>query len=95
MKTLTLELEVADEVYEALGQMAAKQGQPIEDLVLEWRARYGPRPRPKLSDAQRRAARKRLLRFAGSVNSGDPHSADNEKIDADLAREYASTHEEE
>ncbi|MGH9945755.1 MAG: hypothetical protein ACRD6X_00980 [Pyrinomonadaceae bacterium] len=29
----------------------------------------------------------------GTFNSGDPRSADNDKIDADLAREYADTHE--
>lgn len=34
-----------------------------------------------------------LRQFFGSWDSGDPHSADNERIDADLAREYADTHE--
>lgn len=34
-------------------------------------------------------------RFFGMFNSGDPDSADNERIDADLARAYADTHEEE
>jgi hypothetical protein len=27
------------------------------------------------------------------VSSGDPRSADSDRIDADLAREYGSTHE--
>lgn len=31
----------------------------------------------------------------GSVSLGQPTGADNEQIDADLAREYASTHEDE
>jgi hypothetical protein len=31
----------------------------------------------------------------GKGRSGDPTGADNEKIDADLARQYASTHEDE
>ena len=31
--------------------------------------------------------------FFGVWDSGDPHSANNERIDADLAREYASSHE--
>lgn len=31
----------------------------------------------------------------GKGRSGDPSGSDNEKIDADLAREYASTHEDE
>jgi hypothetical protein len=31
----------------------------------------------------------------GTWSSGDPHSADNDKIDADLARAYADNHEDE
>jgi len=31
----------------------------------------------------------------GTWSSGNPHSSDNEQIDADLAREYSSTHEDE
>ena len=31
--------------------------------------------------------------FFGIWDSGNPRSADNERIDADLAREYASSHE--
>ena len=34
------------------------------------------------------------MAFAGCVNSGDPNSADNERIDADLARAYASMNDE-
>jgi hypothetical protein len=36
-----------------------------------------------------------VSRFIGMFNTGDPDSADNEKIDADLARAYADTHEDE
>ena len=35
------------------------------------------------------------LRFAGVYASGNPHSADNDQIDADLALEYCATHEDE
>lgn len=31
--------------------------------------------------------------FFGIWDSGDPRSADNDRIDADLGREYASSHE--
>jgi hypothetical protein len=31
--------------------------------------------------------------FFGIWDSGDAHSADNDRIDADLAEEYASSHE--
>lgn len=40
------------------------------------------------------ASPRRLSELFGSVDLGHPTGADNESIDADLAREYASTHEE-
>lgn len=89
-----LTFEVADEVYEACQQMAAQYGGSAEEYALEFMLRYGPKPRPKLSEEEAKAALDRLLRHAGAENSGTPDSADNEQIDADLAREYGSTHEE-
>lgn len=35
-------------------------------------------------------AEDRLIRMFGSVDTGDPNSADNDRIDADLAREYGA-----
>lgn len=35
-----------------------------------------------------------ITRFFGAWSSGDPDSANNERIDADLAREYGTTHDE-
>jgi len=92
MKTVTI--EVSDEVYEVLQGIATKTGRSFEEVLLEWRVQIGPKPRPKLTDEERRAARERLRRFSGAVNSGDPHSGDNEQIDRDLEQEYNSTHEE-
>ena len=37
----------------------------------------------------------RLRRHAGAVNSSDPNSSDNERIDADLAREYGNNYKDE
>jgi hypothetical protein len=34
-----------------------------------------------------------ITKFFGMFDSGDPNSADNERIDADLARAYADNHE--
>lgn len=45
------------------------------------------------TDDDTRAAEARFARWIGSVNSGNPRSADNEQIDADLAREYGATHD--
>lgn len=33
-----------------------------------------------------------VTRFFGTFKSGDPNSADNERIDADLAEEYSDDH---
>ncbi|RMG45614.1 MAG: hypothetical protein D6723_18185 [Acidobacteria bacterium] len=92
MKTITI--EVPDEVYEACQQMAAKYGRTVEECVLEFIVKYGPKPRPQLTEEESRAAWERLRKHAGAENLGSPTGADNERIDADLAKEYASTHEE-
>lgn len=36
-----------------------------------------------------------ISKFFGTFDTGDPNGSDNERIDADLAREYASDHEDE
>jgi uncharacterized protein (DUF433 family) len=38
-------------------------------------------------------AEERFARWIGAVSGGDPNSANNERMDADLAREYGATHE--
>jgi hypothetical protein len=90
----TLTFEIPDEIYEACEQIAARDGRTTEAVALEYLARHAPRPRPKLSDKELRAAREELMSFAGAADSGDPRSGDNERIDEDLAREYGSSHEE-
>lgn len=90
----TLTFEIPNELYEVFEQRAAREGRTTESVALEWLAHHAPKPRPKLSDEERQAALDELLQFAGAANSGDPRSADNDRIDEDLAREYASAHEE-
>lgn len=90
----TLTFEIPDDIYELLKAVAADTGRSTEDVALEWLASTAPKPHPKLSPEQEKAAEQRFRRHFGSVNSGNPRSADNEQIDADLAREYGSTHEE-
>ena len=43
-----------------------------------------------LDEAERKDALAKLLQHAGAVRSDNPRSADNEQIDADLAREYGN-----
>lgn len=89
----TLTFEIPEELYEAFDHIARRDGKTTEQVALEYLTRRAAERRPTLGEAERRAARDRLLRYAGAVNSGDPNAADNERIDADLAREYANTHE--
>jgi len=51
------------------------------------------RLKSEMTDAEKQAAHERFRRHAGIFDSGDPHFADNDRIDADLAREYADNHE--
>ena len=92
MKTLTF--EVSDALYAAFQQMAAKSGRTLEEVALEWLAKYAPQSRPQLTVEEHQEAWGRLLRHAGAAHMGSPTGADNERIDTDLVHEYGSTHEE-
>jgi len=104
MKTLTF--QVSDEVYEVCSlrspttssygqQIAAMYGRTEEEVALRWLAKRASKRRPRLTEEENRAAWERLQRHLGAENLGYATGADNESIDADLAREYGSTHEEE
>ncbi|MGH9834635.1 MAG: hypothetical protein ACREBD_01695 [Blastocatellia bacterium] len=82
-------------IYELLQEVAPRMGKTIEELAAEWVAKYSPKLRPQLSEEERKTAMDRLLRHAGAASLGYATGADNESIDADLAREYGSSHEEE
>ncbi len=60
------------------------------DLAREYASESAPFQRTPLDTRERRAALDELMRFAGAVSSGNPRAADNEAIDADLAREYGN-----
>ncbi len=63
----------------------------LASLILE-KVSQRSSPNDELEKPQRTGD---ITRFFGMFNSGDPHSADNERIDADLARAYADNHEDE
>lgn len=90
----TLTLNIPEEIYEPLVKAAQQTGSTPEDLAVQWLAQAAPKTRPQLSEEESTAAWERLRRYAGAATSGDPASAENDRIDADLAREYGSTHEE-
>ena len=90
----TLILELNDEVYAALWRQAEAAGTSPASLAaasLEQQFRIEGSLR---NEAEKQAARERFERHFGEVNLGYPTGADNESIDADLAREYADPHEE-
>lgn len=90
-----LTLELSDEVYAALKQQAEVAGISLA----EWAAtslerQYGFVSSKKLqTEAEKEAARQRFRRHAGTINLGYATGADNESIDADLARAYSDAHE--
>ncbi len=81
----TMMIEVPDEVYEALRESPALGDTP-EEAAVTVLTRHAQRPRGNGSQRDPEAMA-RLLRFAGCMSSGNPNAADNEQIDADLARE--------
>ena len=90
-KSLTLELP--DDVWRAMEAAALREGRTPEAIALNWLTGQAPKRDQKSMPRELEAARNRFRRHFGAVKSGNPRSADNERIDADLAREYASTHE--
>ncbi len=94
MKTMILELP--DEVYEEV-MRTARVSQLLPTQVAASRVAAGfpaRKPKPVLTSEEYDAARLRLMQHAGAVSSGDPDSANNERIDGDLAREYGNNHAE-
>ena len=83
----TITLEIPDEVFSNFQRQAESKGETAEKFVLEIVLKNAPRTKKNgAEDAQ--IAEERFMRWVGAVNSGNPRSADNEQIDADLAAEY-------
>ena len=89
----TLTFEIPEELYEAFGHIARRDGKTTEQVALEYLARRAAERRPPLSDEERRAARESFRRHIGAASLGHSTGADNQSIDRDLARSYADTHE--
>jgi hypothetical protein len=89
IRKITITYELTDELYEILEAQAREQGYSIEDYVKEFFGRFRTR-RPQLTADEIAKHKAELEKHFGIIDSGDPHSADNDRIDADLAREYAA-----
>jgi len=87
-------IEIRDEVYTALSQQAESVGISLSELILLALERQSGELRQHKTEAEKETARTRFERHFGTLNLGSETNVDNESIDADLVREYASTHEE-
>lgn len=94
-----LTVELSDVAYAGLERRArANATSPTElaaaALELQFRDPDAPQPAEKLlNEVDVRTARERFERHFGAVDLGYATGADNESIDADLARAYADGHE--
>ena len=82
-----LTLEIPDEVFSSFQKIAESKGETAEKFVLEIVLKNFPKTANNNSETAE-IAEERFSRWIGAVNSGNPRSADNEQIDADLAKEY-------
>ena len=93
----TLILELSDEVYTTIQRQAESAGtSPAHWLATTLEQQYGPRhghSARACTAAEQHTARVRFEQHFGAVDLPDAVGADNEQIDADLAREYGDTHE--
>jgi len=95
-----LSVELSDAAFTALELRARAAGKSPADLaavLLEQQfvnPNGGQKPQPLPDEQAKQAARERFEKHFGAVNLGHPTGADNESIDADLARAYDTRHEE-
>ena len=85
-------ITVPDEVYQTLVDAASQFGLTPEEAALERLKQSAPARGRRDLAADVAEPEMRVERHFGAWDSGDVRSADNERIDADLVREYASTH---
>jgi predicted transcriptional regulator len=89
-----LKVELSDAVYatlESCAQASAKSPEALAAAALE--QHFGSTNGRSADEAEKQAARERFERHFGAVDLGHPTRADNESIDADLARAYEDRHE--
>lgn len=95
----TLTLELSDEIYTIIQRQAAEAGtSPAHWIAATLEHHYGSTHGQQhagvwRTEAERQAARERFERHFGEVELVDSIGADNEQIDAELAREYDDSHE--
>ncbi|OCQ94659.1 hypothetical protein BCD67_04090 [Oscillatoriales cyanobacterium USR001] len=90
-----LTLELNDRVFAAIQQQSENIGIPPERLVATLvEQNFTQIFRTLLTDTEKEVRRAKFERHFGEIDLGFATDIDNESIDADLAKEYASNHEE-
>ncbi|AFZ44352.1 hypothetical protein PCC7418_2196 [Halothece sp. PCC 7418] len=87
-----LNLELSDEVYQTLKQQAKNAGLSLQEWIVFSLTQQSHNQEDR-TVAEKEAVRDRFRRHAGAINLGYPTGADNESIDADLARAYNNENE--
>lgn len=90
----TITLDVPEDLYELFRLIANAFSRSIEEVALEFLTATVSRSRHQKNEQEALEARARFERHFGEVSLGFATGADNESIEADLAREYACPHEE-
>ena len=91
-RKVTVTYDLPEEVCVVLEYRAAAEGRRWEEVVAEHVAKCRPGRQPMaVQEIQRRAAA--FERHLGTWDSGNPRFSDNDRIDADLAKEYGGRDE--
>lgn len=86
-RRVTVTFDLPEEICLVLEHQAAVEGRRWEDVIAEHVARCRPSRRSLTpEESQRRTVA--FERYFGVFDSGDLSFSDNERIDADLAKEY-------
>ncbi len=90
----SLTLELSEQVFVAIQRQAQAIGMSPAQLAATLLEQQFPQAfKLLLDEAEKNAVRARFERHLGTLALDDSTDLDNESIDADLVREYASTHE--
>jgi len=90
----TLTLELSDQTFTVIQRQAEAIGVPPERLVITFLEQgIGQMFTLPLPEIERQSACLKFERHFGTLAVAQAITADNDSIDADLAREYAGTHE--
>jgi len=87
----TLVLHLSDEAYTLIQQQAEAANLSPSQLAVTLLSQHLNFNLGR-TEAEKLSARKRFESHFGEIDFGYPTGADNESIDADLAREYADNH---